>query len=666
NGMAPGAPDVTEPTERVGRGGRDRAADTTDTGATEDTGRVRRRDRGTTDSTTPGDQAPSTTHDMTAMEPAPGATKTAAAGAGSGRWSDPATWGGAVPVESDVVAIQRDVLLDVDAAVAGLDIAAGGVLTFDPAASRHLASSRNIVVAGTLVMRPAAATAVHQVELVGVDEAGFMGGHSEAPVESDVGVWVVGSGLLDLVGTRKTSWTNLSGAAASGDRTITVDDATGWLVGDEIVVTPTEPPTVDKHWEHHDRCTITSLRGNRIGLDAPLEFAHPEVAIRTDLVHRAEVLNLSRNVVISGRPEGRAHLMLLQTTQPQHLAHVAVHDMGPRQGDEEVLGRYAIHFHNCRDGSTGSTVDSVVVRDSTGHGFASHLSNGVTFTECVAHDMVDDAFWWDLGLDGQGRDLVPSDGIVYDRCVAHFVKSGANSKFNLTGFMMGVGEGNIARGCVATGVQGGAESSCGYNWPSLSRGDSTWTFEGNMAHNCHHSGIYFWQNGKPRAIVDGFTAYHCGQGIFAGAYANLVSYVNSTIFACEDDGLVISALPAGDGERTAETIRYDGMYIDQAGLTEFAVRVTKHLSRGGRVTELTGSTFKGGTTAQFGLPEDGEHPQLYDFTNCTFEGNEFWLASGVPPETALNVTGPGGSYVVRRADQPGEPRPAWNASVTPA
>jgi hypothetical protein len=107
------------------------------------------------------------------------------------------------------------------------------------------------------------------------------------------------------------------------------------------------------------------------------------------------------------------------------------------------------------------------------------------------------------------------------------------------------------------------------------------------------------------------------------------------------------------------------MYIDQAGLTDHAVRITKHLARGGRVTVISGSTFAGGRMAQIGLPDGGEHPQLYDFVDCTFVGNEFWLADDVPPDTTLNVSGSSpGTYTVRRNDQPGEPRPEWNASVT--
>jgi hypothetical protein len=223
----------------------------------------------------------------------------------------------------------------------------------------------------------------------------------------------------------------------------------------------------------------------------------------------------------------------------------------------------------------------------------------------------------------------------------------------------------VARGNVAVGIQGGAESSAGFHWPSHSRNDRVWIFEDNLAHNNRHSGVYFWQNGVPRTIVDRFTVYHAGKGIFAGSYANLVSYRDCTIYACDSSGLTISALPSREGERTGETITYENMYIDQAGLTDYAVEITKHISRGGgdRVTSISGCTFKGGNRAQVGLPDGGDHPQLYDFENCTFEGNAFWLANGLPAATHLLVNGADGTFVVRPADQPGEPRPAWNATI---
>jgi hypothetical protein len=190
-------------------------------------------------------------------------------------------------------------------------------------------------------------------------------------------------------------------------------------------------------------------------------------------------------------------------------------------------------------------------------------------------------------------------------------------------------------------------------------------FEDNLAHNNRRSGIYYWQNGAPKTIVTRFTSFHSAQGIFAGSYANLVSYRDCTLYAHEKVGLIVNALPSKEGRRTGETITYEGMYVDQAGLSDFAVEIPKHIARGGgdRITLISGSTFLGGRVAQVGFPEAGPHPQLYDFVGCTFQGNEFWLADGLPPTTELRVQSPDSTYVIRPADQPGEPRPAWNASI---
>ncbi|MGH9004592.1 MAG: hypothetical protein ACRDYV_15820, partial [Acidimicrobiia bacterium] len=101
------------------------------------------------------------------------------------------------------------------------------------------------------------------------------------------------------------------------------------------------------------------------------------------------------------------------------------------------------------------------------------------------------------------------------------------------------------------------------------------------------------------------------------------------------------------------------------GLSEYAVDITKHLARGAsdRVTVITGGVFKGGNRAQVGLPQGGDHPQLYDFVDVTFEGNAFWLADDLPADTHLRVDGPDGAFTVRPSHQPGEPRPAWNATI---
>ena len=119
---------------------------------------------------------------------------------------------------------------------------------------------RAIEVSGVLRARPERADVVHRLGFPGIDESRFVGDHTMAPYETDVGVWVLAGGALDLQGTRKRPWTHLSGAADAGASSITVADAAGWQIGDEIVVTPTEPTSVDGYAEHHDRRVVTTVQ----------------------------------------------------------------------------------------------------------------------------------------------------------------------------------------------------------------------------------------------------------------------------------------------------------------------------------------------------------------------------------------------------------------------
>jgi hypothetical protein len=579
---------------------------------------------------------------------------------GMARWSDPATWGGEVPGVGNVAVVERPVLLDVDAEVDGVRIAPRGELRFDPAASRTLRSRGNVDVEGTLRMRPSDAPTTHRLVFTRVDESAFVGGHTHSALATDRGLWVLGTGVLDLAGTAKTAWTHAAGPLEAGATTLRVDDATGWKVGDEIVVTPTEPATVDDHVEHHDRRVIAAVDGNRVTLDQALAHPHPEVTVRDGVTYRAEVLNLSRNVTVEGTESGRAHILVL-ASGAQHLAYVGLRHMGPQHDEAGVLGRYPLHFHMVGDGSRGSVVEGAVAYDGGNHAFVAHMSNGVTFRDCVAHDMAEDPYWWDLAPEDDA-DSVPSDDVTFERCVAHYIRYGGD-KYGLAGFQLGAGAGNVARGCVAVAVKGESESSPGYHWASHSRDEHTWVFEDNVAHNNANSGIYFWQNNVPRTVVDRFTVYNCTQGIVAGAYTNLASYRDCTIYGCTEQGLSIVALPGGP---PGETITYEGLYVDQAGLTDFAVEIGEHHIDADVETAISRCTFTGGRTAQVGLPTGGEFLQSYRFDDCVFHGNEFWLADDVPASTLLRITdAERGAILVRRVDQGGDARPEWNAAVSP-
>jgi hypothetical protein len=590
---------------------------------------------------------------------------------GMARWSDPATWGGRLPGEGDVAVLDKPVLVDVDPTVAGVRVEPAGELVFDPAASHTLTSTGNVTVAGALRARPHGPEVQHLVKFAGIDEDRVEGGHAMEPVDTDVGLWVVGDGVLDVAGTPKRAWTNLTGAAEAGASSIEVADAGGWQVGDEVVVTPTEPTTVEGFAEHVDRRTVAAVRGSTVELDEPLSHPHPAVTVRPGVTHHAEVLNLSRNVRVEGEPEGRAHVVLVGVTGRQSISYLGLRHLGPQTeapegGTMGAVGRYSLHFHTSLGATQGSVVEGVVAYDGGNHAFVPHLSHGITFRDCIAHDTQDSAYWWDPPPESDDNTTAPSNDIVYDRCVASLVRPTDDSTYRTTGFELPSGRGDVARGCVAVANLADDSSTPGFGWRDDDSNETdAWVFEDCLSHNNAGSSLYLWANGVPPSYVDRFTAYHDASGMHAGAYTNLVSYRDCTVYACGEVGLLIEAVP-GVGESAPDiTVTYENMYVDQAGLSEFAVVVGEHVSEPDAPTRLSGCRFMGGTSAQVAFPETGPYSQLYEFTDCSFDGNAFWLVDDLTERVDIRVRDrENGAISLLPAGRGGDHRDEWNAGVS--
>ncbi len=57
----------------------------------------------------------------------------------------------------------------------------------------------------------------------------------------------------------------------------------------------------------------------------------------------------------------------------------------------------------------------------------------------------------------------------------------------------------------------------------------------------------------------------------------------------------------------------------------------------------------------------------YEFSDCTYDGNAFWLADDLTEVVDITVRdATNGSLTLRPAGQDGERRTEWNASVSPA
>src|SRR6185436_17136551 len=158
------------------------------------------------------------------------------------RWSDPATWPDKkVPAKDDVVTIEKDMNVILDVSPPPLHgIKLNGTLRFADNKDLEL-TTEWILLHGELEIgtearphtRKATITLTNNVK--DEDIAGMGGANDRV----DRGILLMG-GTLNLHGDRKNTWTKLAQIAAAGSNSIQVLDASGWRVGDEIVLASTD------------------------------------------------------------------------------------------------------------------------------------------------------------------------------------------------------------------------------------------------------------------------------------------------------------------------------------------------------------------------------------------------------------------------------------------
>lgn len=586
-------------------------------------------------------------------------------------WNDPATWGGRVPGKNDVAIVSRRIILNVNAQVRGVVIKPRGELIFHPRRQVTLRSTGNVVVQGMLRLRPKRPDLIHRLLFPQIDERRFVGGGLKV-LASDVGIWVTGKGAIDIAGSPKLAWTKATGAIAPGATSIVLhDDPVGWKVGDEVAITPTVSPSTTNQELAYDLGTVQAIDRStrRITLRSPTAFEHPAVEVESGVVLTAEILNLTRNVRIEGTPSGRAHIWMNSSSR-QYFRNASLRYLGPRRlvdpspFSTPVLGRYGLHFHMMREASRGSIVKGVVVRDAGNHAFVAHQSHGISFRDCIAHDTLGDAYWWDPPdthmMQMPGGPPPPTDDVLYDHCVASKVRSEDPSEgLRMGGFFLGARQGNVVRNCVAVGIQGELDS-CGFLWPETSEG--AWKFEDCLAHNNRFNGITAWQANDLPQVVSRFTAYHNGKvGILHGHYMNGFVFEDSVLYA---NGL--ASVLALASSRSFPLQRFIGLRCDQAGLSQYCVLNPQVIAIPAGAVQFAACRFRGYGKAAFGFTDNGSpFPNHFVITGCTFEGNEFWVGPNIHAGSRIQIQDPiHGNVTLRRLDQPGVFRPEWNASVS--
>lgn len=509
------------------------------------------------------------------------------------------------------VTISGTVVLDVSATVSTLTVPADARLLFHPDRTLLLQSSGNVLVAGTLEMQPTSTAQTHALRFVNINEAGYASGGCD-PVASDVGLWV--TGVLKTIGATKRGWSRAVGSITAGATSFTVDDATGWQVGDQLTIAP-----MVSHDKYSD-VTVTAIDGNVVSCTAT-QNQHPVGPTWNGVPMGAEVCNLSRNVVIEGQPNQRAHI-LVHSPAPQAIRYAEIRYMGPRQFlamgpfgpvNKIVLGRYALHFHSCQDGSRGTVVEGVTVHHVGGRAFVPHGSHGITFRDCIAHDGYEGLWWWDAGH-------VSSD-ITYERCVGSLVRTDPFWQgFAISAFGAMSGTGNRLIDCVAFGVQGN-KSAAGFAWPEGTGAlIGMWETRGCVSHNNAINGVFAWQNSANPHFISDMLAYRCQTGVEHGAYGNLYRYERVTVEECPVP-VKSHAMSPGD------TIPQRWVDCTFSSTGPHAIVAQQHNGVVTRPVEFHRCIFDGYTSAAF-LGAVTTNPDQYDFIDCTYSGVRYAFPAG--------------------------------------
>lgn len=549
------------------------------------------------------------------------------------------------------------VTISTSTTVTGIVVNAGGELRFDPGRSVIVTSTANVEIYGKLTIHPL--TTTHTLRFVGINEANFVGGGMDV-LASDVGLWVMGDGVLDIAGATKTAWTRAAGSIAQNATQIVLESApVGWRVGDEISIAPTEHPSVGSaFYSGFDLRTIVAINGATITLNGGTSYAHPAVTNPFNgAIYGAEVLNFTRTARIEGTGDGgpllanngRSHIFI-RSTQPQAISYLAIRHMGPRKVDGQytlfVTGRYGLHFHHSLDGSRGSLVEGVVIRDTGSHAFVCHASHGCTFQDTISYNTFENAYWWDEPPCSNCPESAVnnSNDISIDHAVAALVRNHPSFRGNkLTGFELGQGNGLTITHSVAVGVQGNTDAS-GFGWSS--HADSVWIFENNIAHNNKIKGFFIWQNNPHDHIVSDSVIYHNETGIDHGAYGNAYQYLDIDLFGNGN----VDVRSRASGTRITrpdsyghvfEHVRMTGTFLISEHNADYAApTLVKHCVLGGiRVSEQAKS-----------------EPGQYDFVNCVkvdgsdIEASDFTIIFAWPSSlyrvqnadgTAYQLTGAG-------------------------
>ncbi len=317
----------------------------------------------------------------------------------AGSWSDPATWsGGAAPVAGDIVTITQgmDVVLDVSPpALHGINL--DGKLSFADSQDLEL-TTEWILVRGELQIGNPAKPHTRNATITLTDNIpgeNIMG-------MGDRGIMLMG-GVMILHGDRENAWTKLAETAEAGSTRIEVLDASGWRVGDQVVLASTDFNPRQAEMRH-----ISAISGNTLTLDEPLTYMHYG-AVTYGVDQRGEVGMLTRNIKVQASADAEqtylgGHIMAMAGSM-MRVSGVEL----TRMGQHLELARYPIHWHLNGD-VRGQYIQNSAIHNTYNRCVTIHGTDNLRVENNVTYNTVGHCFFMEDGIE-TGNQLVRNLGI---------------------------------------------------------------------------------------------------------------------------------------------------------------------------------------------------------------------------------------------------------------
>lgn len=365
----------------------------------------------------------------------------------SGNWSDPSTWESkTIPRAGDKVVIRmgHKILYDVSSTEVIRGLQVGGELRFDPTKNTRLEIGLIRVQPGDEYSEEGFDCDGHFVAQDKVVDMPLLEiGNANNPVHADKkaiirlhfqegmkkdscpaivccgGKWETHGAKLDR------SWVKLNKNLAAGDKTLHVAEAVnGWKAGDKIVVTGSRTHGAKNEKSDSEERVISAINGLEITIDTPLSMNHSGEGN-----YRAEVANLSRNVVIeSANPDGdRGHTMYHRDSAGS-LAYTEFRHLGKKN----TLGRYSLHFHLAGETMRGGFVKGNSIWDSHNRWLTIHGTNYLYVHDNVGYQSIGHGFFLEDGTEVCN---------ILDRNLAIMAKEGKKLPKQVLGFDQNEGAG---------------------------------------------------------------------------------------------------------------------------------------------------------------------------------------------------------------------------------